>query len=78
MDGAMKNTVSAKTGANDVAAYREYLKANASRVDVGPMQIHAEIAKVDARLADPKFAHKHDYYTARLGELQAVLRVMEA
>lgn len=64
--------------ASDIAVYRDWLKANSGRTDVSAAQVDELLNKARARLDDPKFAHKRDYYQAEIDRLAAVKRIEEA
>lgn len=63
---------------SDTAHYRDWLSANAGRIDVPSDHVRQELAQIEARLRNPDFAHKRTHYRTRRGELRAVLRVLEA
>lgn len=61
----------------DIKAYRDYAQANAGRLEVmTPEHVQSVIEKLDHRLADPNFKHKHEHYRAERERLAAVLEVM--
>ena len=62
---------------SDVKHFKQFMQANQGRQDMTPEKVDLLIKQLEQRIADPRFAKKHEVYAAELERLQAVKRIMD-